>query len=316
MKKYGYEMIVETARFWMEYGNFAQINGRRQFVINRVTGPDEYSAVVDNNYYTNKLAKLNLDLAVRYYSRFEKLELISRLNLSQKEIDEMKQADELMYLPYDEEKKVKLQFQNFNQLPKLDIDSIDNSMFPLLLHFHPLYLYHYQVNKQADTIMADIMFPLESSKAEIKRDYEFYEPITTHDSSLSKAMFAIDAARIGKDQQSYEFFSQAVKTDLLNLHHNTSDGVHAGSLGAAWEGIFYGFAGIENNRKIFKVNPNLPAQWNSLTFNIFLQGSEYLFTIYENKIEVKLLSGQGNKMELADKTVEFTPDDPVKTIEY
>lgn len=204
--------------------------------MNRVTGPDEYSALVDNNYYTNKLAQSNLRLAAKYARKFKGDDgMLSRLHVTDDEVEAMEQAADAMYLPYDKEKNVKLQFQNFEQLPKMDIASIDQSMFPLLLHYHPLMLYRHQVNKQADTIMVDFMFPEGNTLKQVKSDYEFYEPITTHDSSLSKAIYAIVAARIGKDKQAYDFFSQAVQTDLMDVHHNTKNGIHAGSLGAAWE---------------------------------------------------------------------------------
>ncbi len=117
IRNYGFEIILETARFWMEYGNYAQLNGKRQFVLNRVTGPDEYSALVDNNYYTNALAQNNLRLAVKYARKFRGDDgILSRLNVTVDEIKSMDQAAESMYLPYDKRKNVKLQFQDFEQL--------------------------------------------------------------------------------------------------------------------------------------------------------------------------------------------------------
>ncbi len=292
LENYGYEIILETARFWMQYGNFAEIKGDQRFVINKVTGPDEYSALVDNNYYTNVMAQFNLRLAVRYAHEFAETDILSRLNVTDDEINQMEKAADLMYLPYDKEKRVKLQFQDFNQLPKMPIDQIDQSMYPLLLHYHPLMLYRYQVNKQADTVMVDILFPRGNSKEQLQADYEFYEPITTHDSSLSKAMYAIAAVRAGKYQQAYDFFSQAVKTDLMDLHHNTKNGIHAGSLGAAWSGVVYGFAGIVNNAEHFSLEPKLPAAWNMIKFKLRLHGNECLFTIYQNEVQVQLTSGK------------------------
>ncbi len=151
---------------------------------------------LDNNYYTNALAQNNLRLAVKYARKFRGDDgILSRLNVTVDEIKSMDQAAESMYLPYDKRKNVKLQFQDFEQLPKMDLASIDQSKFPLLLHYHPLMLYRQQVNKQADTVMVDFMFPEGNTLDQLKADYEFYEPITTHDSSLSKAIYAIIAAR-------------------------------------------------------------------------------------------------------------------------
>lgn len=316
LKNYGFEIILETARFWMQYGNFAEVDGERHFVINRVTGPDEYSALVDNNYYTNVLAQFNLRLAVKYADKFSDTDIPVQLNVTGEEIEEMQEAADLMYLPYDKEKNVKLQFQNFEQLPKMDIASIDQSMFPLLLHYHPLMLYRSQVNKQADTIMVDYMFPLGNTKAQLKADYDFYEPITTHDSSLSKAIYSIVAARIDRDQQAYDFFAQAVKTDLVDLHHNTKNGIHAGSLGAAWSGIVYGFAGIVNNADHFSLEPHLPEVWNCIKFRLQLHHNELLFTIYQDQVEVELMSGKGMALSVYNKKVKVTPEDPKKVAPY
>ncbi|WP_283679469.1 glycosyl hydrolase family 65 protein [Lentilactobacillus sp. Marseille-Q4993] len=316
LSNYGYEIIVETARFFMEYGNYADIEGKRRFVIDRVTGPDEYSAVVDNNYFTNHMAKFNLRMVAKYAERFENTELSRKLNLSAEEIDKMTQAANDMYLPFDKEKNIKLQYQNFNQMAEVNLKNVDTSKFPMLLHFHPLMLYRTQVNKQADVIMSDILFPQGFDFEQLKSNYEFYEPITTHDSSLSKAMFAIAATRIHKDAEAYRFFSQAVQTDLQNSHHNTANGIHAGSLGAAWEGIFYGFAGVVNNAEYFTVNPRLPEQWNSLQFRFHLYDSEYRFTIYEHEIIVELLSGKGTKMKLAGSDYNITKEEPKQEIKY
>lgn len=316
LKKYGFEIILETARFWMQYGNFTELDGKHVFVINKVTGPDEYSALVDNNYYTNVMAQFNLRLAIKYAEKFKATDVTSRLNVSDKEIDRMKQAADLMYLPYDKEKNVKLQFQDFEQLPPMHLDQIDQSLFPLLLHYHPLMLYRYQVNKQADTIMADILFPKGNTKEQLIADYDFYEPITTHDSSLSKAMYAIAASRAGKKEQSYDFFSQAVKTDLLDLHHNTQNGIHAGSLGAAWQGVVYGFAGVVNNAEHFSLEPKLPSAWNSIKFKLRLHNNECLFTIYQNEVHVELTSGKACEVYVYGKKVRVTPQHVKEVCKY
>ncbi|GAY72161.1 glycoside hydrolase family 65 protein [Lentilactobacillus kosonis] len=316
LNDYGYEIIVETARFYMEWGNFAEIDGKRRFVINRVTGPDEYSAVVDNNYFTNKMVKFNFRMVQKYAKRFEHTDLSNRLGLSPEELERIQEAADSMYLPFDEDNKIKLQYQNFDQMNKIDLAKIDNNDFPLLLHYHPLMLYRSQVNKQADTILADVLFPQGYSDDELKRDFDFYEPITTHDSSLSQAVFAIAAARVGKNAQSYSFFTQAIETDIQNSHHNTANGIHAGSLGAAWEGVFYGFAGVVNNAEIFSMDPKLPAQWNSVKFRIFLYGSEYIFAIYEHEVHVSLLSGKGSTIKIAGAKCELDSESPDQVIKY
>ena len=164
--------------------------------------------------------------------------------------------------------------------------------------------------------MVDFMFPEGNTLAQLKSDYEFYEPITTHDSSLSKAICAIIAARIGKDQQSYDFFSQAVQTDLMDVHHNTKNGIHAGSLGAAWEGIIYGFAGVVNNAKSFSLQPHLPVTWNCLKFKMHLYGNEFQFIIYQDTVEVDLISGKGADITVANEKKQLSHQNPKQMWTY
>ncbi|MCY9806288.1 glycoside hydrolase family 65 protein [Lentilactobacillus senioris] len=305
LQESGFEIILQTARFWLEYGNYTKIDGVNRFVINTVTGPDEYSDLVNNNYYTNVMVQHNLASAVEYAQQLQRSnpDLLTKLVVTPAEIQSMADAAKLMVLPYDQGIEVKLQFQGFEQLSRLPLADIDKGRFPLLLHSHPLTLYHYQVNKQADTIMADILYPAGNSLAQQTRDYEFYEPITTHDSSLSRTMFAILAARIGRDTAAYDFFTQSVQTDLRDLQGNTANGVHAGNLGGSWMDVVYGFAGLVNNADQFTLNPNLPKQWQRLSFKLQIETSEYQFEIQPQQVTVQLLTGPGMPMVIWDKPV-------------
>lgn len=312
----GFELILQTARFWLEYGNYTEIEGVNRFGINTVTGPDEYSALVNNNYYTNVMAQHNLASAVEYAQQLQNSDpdLLTKLAVTPAEIQSMADAAKLMILPYDKGSEVKLQFQGFEQLSRLPLTEMDKGRFPLLLHSHPLTLYHYQVNKQADTIMADILYPAGNSLAQQIRDYEFYEPITTHDSSLSRTMFAILAARIGEETAAYDFFTQSVQTDLRDLQGNTANGVHAGNLGGSWMDVVYGFAGLVNNADQFTLNPNLPKQWQRLSFKLQIADSEYQFEIQPQQVTVRLLSGPGMQLVIWDTPVTLSSTDTTKTV--
>lgn len=316
LRQSGFEMLVQTARFWLEYGNYAEIDGKRWFVINTVTGPDEYSALVNNNYYTNVMVQHNLEMAVKYaHILSEKdADLLSWLGITDAEIEAMTDAARSIYLPYDQQKQIKLQFQDFNQLKRMPLEDIDSGKFPLLLHHHPLTLYHYQVNKQADTVLADILFPNGNPLEQLKRDYDFYEPITSHDSSLSRSSFAILAARIGYADEAYNFFTEAVQTDLLDLQKNTANGIHAGNAGESWQAIIYGFAGVMNNAAVFTLQPHLPIQWQRLAFKLTLRDCEYAFEIMQTEVTVTLVKGGYGKMVIANQTIELTSDHPAITV--
>ena len=183
----GLEILIETARFWMEFGDFIEEKDNK-FCINGVTGPDEYTAIVNNNFYTNLMAKHNLLFAVKgveeLKDREEVVNLFNKIGFDLSEVDMWKKASENMYLPYDDEKKLTMQDDTFFSKKVWDFENTPKENYPLLLHYHPLTIYRYQVNKQADTVLGQLMFSNEFSLEQKKRDFDYYEKITTHDSSL------------------------------------------------------------------------------------------------------------------------------------
>ncbi len=279
MKGYGAEVLFETARLWADTGHLH--NGK--YRIDNVTGPDEYTCIVNNNYYTNVMAKHNLLWAVKIYRLLSRTDadrlraLAGRLDLTETEVDNWQMAGESMYLPYDETLQINAQDDSFLQKAKWDLKNTPSDKFPLLLHYHPLTLYRYQVLKQADTVLAHFLLEDEQELGTIRNSYDYYEAITTHDSSLSSCVYSIMASKLGYTDKSYNYFNETARLDLDNTHGNTKDGLHMANMGGTWLAIVYGFAGLRLKENGLSFSPMLPAEWNLLEFQLRYQGRRLKF---------------------------------------
>lgn len=287
----GAEMLLETARLWMDVGHVAD----GSFRINCVTGPDEYTCLVNNNYYTNACAKNNLEWAVRAARLLEEWGVYApwaaRLGVTREELDGFARAAGTMYLPYDEKLGINPQDDSFLQKPVWDLAATPRDKFPLLLNFHPLQLYRYQVCKQADTVLAHVLFEDLATKDVRERSFRYYEKITTHDSSLSNCIFCIEACRLGLRSEARAYFGDSVKTDLLNTHGNSKDGVHTANMGGCYMAVVNGFAGLRLCADGVRVDPFLPEGWTGLKFSFQYRGSRLRFEMEGGSYRLTLLHG-------------------------
>lgn len=291
----GAEILIETARLWMDTGNYS--NGK--FVINDVTGPDEYTCIVNNNYYTNACAKHNLYWA---YNAAAILKNCGRfaLNVSPDELLSFKMAAESMYLPYDEARGINPQDDSFLNKPAWDFKNTPKENYPLLLHYHPLYLYRHQVCKQADTILAYFLFDgIESRETELC-SFDYYEKITTHDSSLSNCVFSIVASQLGLRNKAWQYFGESIKCDLANTHGNTGDGIHTASMGGSYMMIVNGFAGMRVSESGLSFAPFVPEAWRGYRFRVRYRGNLLEVSVRKNSCDVRLLSGDKVSFKLCD----------------
>lgn len=272
MAEMGAEVLVETARAWMELGHMAEDG----FHIDCVTGPDEYTCLVNNNFYTNAAAQANLQGAAEVLHVLTKRGLDTRARqktgVTDEELSAFAEAAKSMYLPYDPELGISPQDDSFLKKKKLDWRSLPREDFPLLLHYHPLFLYRHQVCKQADTVLAHLLFPNTADRDTIRRSYEYYDEVTTHDSSLSLCAFAMMAARLGLLERAREGFAGTATLDLLDTHGNTRDGLHTASMGGAYLTLLMGFAGIRADASGLYVDPVLPEGWEGYEIPFAYQG--------------------------------------------
>ncbi|PIO82300.1 family 65 glycosyl hydrolase [Loigolactobacillus backii] len=314
LENYGFEMIVSTARFWLAFGNYGeQGKQKNKFVINAVTGPDEYTALVDNNYYTNRMAQNNLFIAVKYAKQLQKENptKLADLGVNEEEIVAFQTAANKMYLPYDDDLQIKMQDDSSPNRPVFDIANEPRENFPLLLHYHPLVLYRYRVNKQADTLMSDFLFPFDQDEPQLQRDYDYYEKITTHDSSLSRAIFSVLANRIHNPEKAYNYFMDTALMDLTDLQGNSADGIHAANMGGTWLSLIYGFAGMHAGINGLTFDPQFPSEWLFLSFKVKYHKRQIKVAIQRQEVTFTLLVGKPINIFYREQEVELVNSTPV-----
>ncbi len=309
MVREGIDILVETARMWADLG-FWRSNGEPTFHIHGVTGPDEYTTVVNNNLFTNVMARYNLEQAVTAIERIrdaypdDYVRVAARLHLDPEEVEEWQRCADGMTIPYDEGLGIHPQDDYFLDREVWDLSQTPDELFPLLLHYHPLVIYRFQVLKQADVVLALFLqgerFTLEEKRA----DFEYYDPITTGDSTLSAVVQSVIAAEVGYHEAALNYFHQSLFVDLVNLHGNTVDGLHVASCGGVWSALAFGFGGLRDYRGRLSFDPRLPVTWDSLTFRLCWQGTRLLVELTETRIRVSVVAG--------DAEVPFT----VRGIEY
>ncbi|MDR0638450.1 MAG: family 65 glycosyl hydrolase [Spirochaetaceae bacterium] len=290
----GAEIVFECARLWLDAGSWH----RGRFEIHGVTGPDEYTCLVNNNYFTNRSAQFNLRWATRFYALLKdagRLDaLAGKIGLTSTEIAAFDRAGKAMYLPYDEALDINPQDDSFLAKKKWDLAETPPEDFPLLLHYHPLHLYRHQVCKQADTVLAHVIFEGgeggENEKT-VRNSFLYYEAITTHDSSLSACVFSIAASRLGYPDKASAYFGNSALLDLADTHGNTKDGIHTANMGGVWMAIVHGFAGLRITETGPVLNPRLPERWRALRFNIACHDSRIQIAINQTAVTLTLVSG-------------------------
>jgi alpha,alpha-trehalose phosphorylase len=267
----GAELLVETARLWEDLG-FYGTDGR--FHLHGVTGPDEYTTVVNDNTYTNLMARLNLNFAAEAVRRLREerpedyTALVHKVALGPDEVESWERAAAAMQVPFDQERGIHPQDDTFLEREVWDLDNTPPEKFPLLLHYHPLVIYRHQVIKQADIVLAMFLVGNEFSTEQKRRNFDYYDPLTTGDSSLSACVQSILAAEIGNQRQAIEYFNYALFMDLANVAGNASDGVHIASAAGVWSSLVFGFGGVRDFDGQLSFAPNLPQVWDALTFSL------------------------------------------------
>jgi trehalose/maltose hydrolase-like predicted phosphorylase len=293
----GAVMLAETARIWMQIG-FHDPDRGGAFVINRVTGPDEYSAIVDNNLYTNLMAAEHLRFAA------------SHGRLDPAEAGAMRRAADAMFLPFDSDRGLYAQDASFFGKQPWPFATTPADHYPLLLHYHPLTIYRHQVAKQADAVLAIALMP-EVFEPEVRRRMlDVYEAVTVHDSTLSASAFATAAARSGDGHRAYHYWCATALTDLADLFGNSGHGLHMAALAGSWTAMVFGFAGLRVEGGCVAFDPiSIPAL-GSYAFSLGFRGTKLKVTIREGEACYERLEGptmqvrhSGEQLTLADMPI-------------
>ena len=314
----GAEILVETARMWCGLGFLSPTDDR--FHIHGVTGPDEYTTVVNDNAYTNLMARHNLRLAAEAVGWLEAerpaahRRLVRELHLGPEEAAGWRRTADAMYVPFDAERGIHPQDDSFLEREVWDFAGTPAERYPLLLHYHPLVIYRHQVIKQADVVLAMFLLAHEFSPEQRERNFSYYDPITTGDSSLSACVQSILAASVGDEARAVGYFERALLMDLGDAAGNAADGVHVASTGGVWMALTYGFAGLTDHGGRLGLDPNLPSDWGRLAFRLRFQGRVLRVELRPGHVGVRLEEGEGLSIDVRGASIELAPGAEVDVV--
>jgi alpha,alpha-trehalose phosphorylase len=305
-RRAGLELLVATARLWRSLGHHDMSGG---FRIDGVTGPDEYSALADNNVYTNLMAKRNLLGAAR--AAEEHPQEARALGVDAEEMASWRDAAADMVIPWDDAMGVHPQADNFTKHAAWDFDATPPEKYPLLLHAPYFDLYRKQVVKQADLVLALFTCGSAFTDEQKARDFEYYEAMTVRDSSLSACTQAIVAAETGHLDLAYDYLFEAAFVDLHDLNHNTRDGLHMASLAGGWLTLVCGFGGFRDEGGTLRFAPRLPEPIGRLQFRLTVRGRCLVVDVHGDEAIYALRAGDALEIVHHGETVQVGPDEPV-----
>jgi alpha,alpha-trehalose phosphorylase len=310
----GMELLAQTARLWRSLGHHDAQGG---FHIDGVTGPDEYSAIADDNIYTNLAARQNLLAAAESTERHP--DRARELGINAEEAASWRDAAEAMSIPYDEGLGVHPQAAGFTRHQVWDFANTPADHYPLFLHYPYFDLYRKQVVKQADLVLAMQMFSDQFTAEQKARNFDYYERLTVRDSSLSACTQAVMAVEVGQLGLAYDYLGEAALIDLDDLEHNTSDGVHIASLAGTWIALVGGFAGLRYGRETIGFAPRLPEDITKLAFNVVIRGQRLRVEVTHDRARYSIDDGEpleithhGTKVKLSGGKPQERPIPPIK----
>ena len=286
-REVGVELLVETARLWRSLGHFDPAG---QFRIDGVTGPDEYSAVVDNNVYTNLMARRNLLAAADSCARHT--DVAATLAADESELADWRAAAASMRVPYDERLGVHPQSEGFTDHQIWDFEHTRADQYPLLQHVPYFDLYRKQVTKQADLVLAMHLCADEFDPEQKRRNFDYYEALTVRDSSLSSITQAVLAAEVGHLRLAYRYARETAVVDLGDLNSNADDGLHVAALAGVWTVMVDGFGGMRSGSGALHFAPRLPAELDRLVLNLRYRSRQLRLTIGRDHTTYELRSGE------------------------
>ena len=305
LQEYGLHVLYEIARFWASRVNY---NPRsKKYMILGVTGPNEYENNVNNNWYTNTMAAFCLRYAADVANgvrntnveRFD--EIAAEINITDDEINKFYNIAENMYYPYIDEFDVFAQQDGFMDKELLTVDDLLPSDRPINQNWSWDRILRSCFIKQADVVQAFYFFPFEYDKAVMKRNFDFYEPMTVHESSLSSCIYSIVASNIGYYDKAYELYLRSSRLDIDNYNNDTEDGLHITSTAGSWLAIVHGFGGLRVRDNMLHLNPVLPKQWTSYSFCIYFRGRRISIYVMDDMVRVSLMEGKGISLKIRDK---------------
>lgn len=292
----GLEVLIGIARFWHQRATFS--TSKNKYVILGVTGPNEYENNINNNWYTNYIAKWCIEYATAQIAKckadFETdyVRVMNKVRLSTAEIEQWKETADKMYFAYDEEKKVFLQQDGFLDKKLIPVSQLDKSQRPINQHWSWDRILRSVYIKQADVLQGFYFFENHFTPEELERHFDFYEPFTVHESSLSPCIHAIQAARLGRMEQAYQFYLRTSRLDLDDYNHEVHEGCHITSMAGTWMSIVEGFGGMRIVDDMLSFNLQIPENWKSYSFKINFRNQIVKVSVTHNGVEYDVENGE------------------------
>ncbi|WP_298854295.1 glycosyl hydrolase family 65 protein [uncultured Ruegeria sp.] len=300
LRDFGAEVLYQTSRFWVSRLEWNKEKDR--YELTNVIGPDEFHEHVDNNTFTNRMAKWHLEQSAQVFKDFSEnlmsthKDLVDRLNLTTAEVDQWIEIAEKIHIPFDPSRNLIEQFEGYFLLKDIPITEWDKNRMPVYPEGHD----HFSLNgsmllKQPDVIMLNYLLPDEFSDEVKAANYAFYEKRTMHKSSLSPAIHSIMGIEVGDISLAHHYFERSAFVDLIDNQGNTQDGMHIASAGGTWQSLVCGFGGfrVKHGKMTFK--PWLPEVWSSIRFNLKWQGNDVEVAISHDECRFKLVASSGTK---------------------
>lgn len=309
LSDYGLEVLIAIARFWKQRVNWS--NHKQQYVILGVTGPNEYENNVDNNWYTNLMAAWCLKYAKRSAETVKEQQpkkynlLLKRLNIKEKEFADWAYIVEKMYYPEDSKRGIFLQQDGFLDKEPLTVKHLSAADRPLNQNWSWDRILRSCFIKQADVLQGLYFFEEDYDLETIRRNFDYYEPKTVHESSLSPCVHSILAAKLNDEARAYEFYLRTARLDLDNYNNDTEDGLHITSMAGTWMSIVEGFAGMRVRNGQLQFNPFLPGRWETFSFTIIFRGATLKIKITEHGIIIKNETKVALTIRLGEKDYEL-----------
>ena len=302
IKEKGIDVIVEVARFWASRVHLS--TRKDKYMIHGVTGPNEYDNNVNNNWYTNYIAKWCLEYAVENIEKLksENIEVIIRNNVDDEDINKWSKIAQNMYLPYDEDLDIIVQHDDFLDKEFIKVKDLPKENLPLNQKWSWDKILRSCYIKQADVLQGIYYFGDKFTKEQKKKNFDFYEPYTVHESSLSPSIYSIIASEIDNLEKAYELYSRTARLDLDNYNNDTEDGLHITSMSGAWLAIVQGFAGMRTYNGKLSFSPKLPKGWIGYSFNINYRENNIRISVTQDNIKIENLSGESFEVIINNKT--------------
>ena len=293
----GVTMLIEICRFLASRGQWAATG---TFGYYAVLGPDKFQMMVNNNAYTNYMAKRTFAFTLQVLEGMD----LEKTGCSKAELDAWRNMAEYMFIPYDAKTGLYEQHEGFFNLPHIDIDSIPVEDFPLYHHWSYDRIYRNDMIKQPDVLMFMFLYNQSFSFEEKQANYDYYEPRCIHESSLSPSVHSIFASELGRHREAFDFFRFATRIDLDNYNRNTGEGIHTTSIAAAWMNTVYGFGGMRSDGELLSFSPSIPAHWNGYSFQVFYRGSMIRVEVSQAEALIRIMEGEPVRIKVVGQEME------------